>query len=297
MTLILIRKLLRDVRVWLPVVALLLAVFQCLWARVTQNISMQLLPYLENQLLQGVEATLKALVQDGPAKLVQTLIGGETINLRRPMDMLSIGYVHPFTQTILCFWGIGRAAGAIAGEIDRGTMELLLTQPLSRGRLLFAHLCVDLIAIPVLCLSMWTGTLVGTSVFGLVDQPAAALRAEPARFAPALANVAVMVFAVSGATMMLSAAGRFRNRVLGVAIFLFLIQFLINLIGQLWTAAASLRPLTLFYYYQPQAIILDPRWAEKGLVWLRLGVLLGVGGAGYGLAWRIFTRRDLPAPL
>ncbi|MBM4068444.1 MAG: hypothetical protein FJ271_05800 [Planctomycetes bacterium] len=297
MTLILIRKLLRDVRVWLLVVALLLGVFQCLWARVTHNISMQLLPFLDSQLVQGVEALLRTLFQEGPAKLVQTLIGGETIDLRRPMDMLSIGYVHPFTQTILCFWGIGRAAGAIAGEIDRGTMELLLAQPLSRGRLLLAHLCVDLVAIPILCLSMWTGTLVGTSVFGLADEPVAALRADPARFAPALVNVAVMVFAVSGATMVLSAAGRFRNRVLGIAILLFLFQFLINLVGQLWSAAEALRPLTLFYYYQPQAIILDQHWVERGMIWLRLAVLLAVGSAGYVLAWRIFTRRDLPVPL
>lgn len=297
MTLILVRKLLRDVRVWLLVVALLLAVFQCLWARVTHNISMQLLPFLDSQLVQGVEALLRTLFQEGPAKLVQTLIGGETIDLRRPMDMLSIGYVHPFTQTILCFWAIGRAAGAIAGEIDRGTMELLLAQPLSRGRLLFAHLCVDLIAIPILCLSMWLGTVVGTNVFDLVDGPTPALRADPLRFAPALVNVGVMVFAASGATMVLSAAGRFRNRVLGLAIFLFLIQFLINLIGQLWTAAEPLRPCTLFYYYQPQAIILDPNWAGKTMIWVRLAVLLAVGGAGYGLAWRIFRGRDLPAPL
>ena len=50
------------------------------------------------------------------------------------MDMLSIGYVHPLMQTIFCIWAVGRASGAIAGEMDRGTMELLLAQPLARGR-------------------------------------------------------------------------------------------------------------------------------------------------------------------
>src|SRR5260221_3699560 len=48
------------------------------------------------------------------------------INLDHAMDMLSIGYVHPLMQTLFCIWAIGRASGAIAGELDRGTMELLL---------------------------------------------------------------------------------------------------------------------------------------------------------------------------
>lgn len=295
MTLILIRKLLRDVRLWLLVVCVLLFVFQCLWARVTHNISMQLLPFLENQLVLGVEALMRTIFQEGPARLVQTLIGGETIDLRKPMDMLSIGYVHPFTQTILCFWAIGRAAGAIAGEIDRGTMELLLAQPVARGQFLFAHWCVDLLTIPVLCLSMWSGTVLGTWLFDLNGDTA--LSADPWRFAPALLNIAGLVFAVSGATMILSAAGRFRNRVLGLAIFLFLVQFLINLIGQLWDVAEPLRPLTIFYYYQPQAIILDPNWTQNPSIWRRLAILLLVGCCGYVLAWQIFSRRDLPAPL
>ena len=65
----------------------------------------------------------------GPGKILRTLMGGERIQLDNAMDMLSIGYVHPLMQTIFCIWAIGRAAGAIAGEMDRGTMELLLAQP------------------------------------------------------------------------------------------------------------------------------------------------------------------------
>src|ERR1700676_172488 len=77
------------------------------------------------------------------------------------MDLLSIGYVHPLMQTIFCIWGIGRAAGAIAGEIDRGTMELLLAQPVPRSRLVLGHLGVDCVIIPILCLSLWAGTWIG----------------------------------------------------------------------------------------------------------------------------------------
>jgi hypothetical protein len=53
----------------------------------------------------------------------------------------------------------------------------------------------------------------------------------------------------------------------------------------------------VFYYYQPQEIILRPDWPLDPMVWLRLGVLVAVGALGYLLALLIFRRRDLPAPL
>lgn len=286
MTHILVRKLLRDVRLGLVIVALLLGAFQCLWARVTRSVSLELLNYL-GQMIPFAE--LQRELFKGPGKIVQTLVGGETINLRNISDMLSIGYVHPLTQTILCVWAIGRGAGAIAGEIDRGTMELLLAQPITRSRLILSHLCVDLLTIPVLCLSVWSGTWLGVWLVKL--------DADPWRFAPALLNMAALLFAVSGYTMWLSAAGRFRGRVLGLAVLVTLLQFLINLIGQLWDTAEPLRPFTVFYYYQPQQVILRADWYQQAATWTRLGVLFSVGAAGYLLAWWTFGRRDLPAPL
>jgi ABC-2 type transport system permease protein len=211
--------------------------------------------------------------------------------------MLSVGYVHPLTQTILCVWAVGRASTAIAGEIDRGTMELLMAQPIPRGRVVLAHLCVDLLTIPILCLSVWGGTWLGSWAAGLLDNAQEGLRVDPWRFAPALAPVALLVFAVSGYTMWLSALGRSRGRVLGLAIFLTLVQFLINLIGQLWEPLSWLRPITVFYYYQPQPFILQIDWQSHLMNWIRPAVLLAVGALGYLLALWTFCRRDLPAPL
>jgi ABC-2 type transport system permease protein len=97
--------------------------------------------------------------------------------------------------------------------------------------------------------------------------------------------------------MWISSAGRFRGRVLGIAVLVVLVQFLVNVVGQMWPPMESLRPFTLFYYYQPQPIILRADWHADGAVWLRLGVLAAVGAVGYLLALWTFCRRDLPAPL
>src|ERR1051326_8840977 len=92
-------------------------------------------------------------------------MGGESIQIERAMDILSIGYVHPAMLVLFSIWAVGRASGAIAGEIDRGTMELLLAQPLARYRVVLTHLAIDAMTIPLLCLSMWAGTWAGCWFF------------------------------------------------------------------------------------------------------------------------------------
>ena len=51
------------------------------------------------------------------------------------------------------------------------------------------------------------------------------------------------------------------------AILLTLVQFLVNLIGQMWDFAALFRPLTIFYYFQPQKVILGQGWTVDFSVW------------------------------
>jgi ABC-2 type transport system permease protein len=304
----LILKILRDVRLPLLVVGLLLGLFQLLWAKVTQRITQEILPAITGR----VDISfLKNLLFRDSGKLIQTLMGGENIALEQPIDLLSVGYVHPLVVTILCIWAIGRSASAITGEIDRGTMELLLAQPVSRFRVVLAQLCVDLLTIPVLCLSLWAGNWLGAWCFGQIEFGAPVttreMQVDPFVFVPALVNVAALLFAVSGYTLWLSSAGRFRGRILGIAILITLVQFLINVIGQLLDTLAFLRPFTVFYYFQPQQIILTGKWwLELGMVWNGgrplatvnvLVVLLLVGAAGYAMAFYTFCRRDLPAPL
>lgn len=351
MTATLVGKLLRDVRVGLAVVALLLGAFQVLWYKIVDRLLGELTPFFSQLAGAGglSQRDVENVIFNGPGKLVRTIIGGEQLTMDKAMDLLSIGYVHPLIQTILCVWAVGRAAGAIAGEIDRGTMELLLAQPLARFKLILAHLCVDLITIPILCLGLWAGNYIGVQLIGPIKlrplpemsqhsaQPRylielgplkirtanplegalktseesqerlrERLRVAPAEFGRGLGAVGGLIFAISGLTLWLSAAGRYRWRVLGFAVFLALVQFLVNVIGQLDESFAWLRPLTVFYYYQPQQMVLGKSWMVTLSEWNNgqplvevpaLLVLYGAGTLGYLMALWTFTRRDLPAPL
>jgi ABC-2 type transport system permease protein len=165
-----------------------------------------------------------------------------------------------------------------------------------RRQVITAHLIVDLLTILGLTGALWLGTAIGVWLAGFATAEGAR-HINPMAFVPAQLNVGLFLFALGGVTLAISAAGRSRNRVLGIAVFAALVQFLINVLGQLWSPMEPLRPLTLFYYYQPQPMILHADWYTQAGTWLRLGVLGAVGAAGYLLALAIFCRRDVPAPL
>src|SRR4051794_2784786 len=39
---------------------------------------------------------------------------------------------HPFFMMLVSIWAIVRGTGAVAGEVERGTMDLILSRPVSR---------------------------------------------------------------------------------------------------------------------------------------------------------------------
>ena len=217
MTATLWRKLLRNSRVPMIVVAILLFAFAAMWVKVTQKITTQIMPMLDA--VASLQRLGAGFFQDqffhGPGKLMQTMLGGEDVRFTDPQDTLAIGLMHPFVQAVLCIWAVGRAAGAVAGEVDRGTMELLMAQPIPRRSVIFAHLAVDLVAIPVFCFALWLGMFVGTAAVGTFrvdpDVYAALHMPQPAEartftvsavpIGSGLPNTAALIFAVSGITM------------------------------------------------------------------------------------------------
>ncbi|SRR5581483_9586189 len=327
MTLVLVRKLLRDVRWPLLAVCVILFAFSAFWVKIAQRITTEIAPFFTiiGQ-AQGIgKDVFDEVIFKGPGKVSQAVMGGADIQFDKPNDFLAVELLHPVVIILSALWAVGRSSAAIAGEIDRGTMELLLSQPVPRHRLVLAHLVVDALLIPAICLSVVAGTQFGLWLVGpfevdysVLDKlpPLARLRVHPgppvlavsaAREPWAALNLTALIFALSGLGIAISSIGRSRWRAVGVAALVVVVMFVANVVGQLWDDAAFVRPATVFYYYQPQKVWLHADWtADLGDAWAGgrplarvnvLAVLFGVGAAGYAVALRVFTRRDLPAPL
>lgn len=324
MTFILVRKLLRDVRPAFIAVAIVLFIFAAFWVKITQRVTTEIAPMFEivSKFAMGDPKKLEKMLLTGPSKVSQAALGWGDMNFSKPTEFLAIGLLHPVLLIMCVVWCVGRGAGAVAGELDRGTMELLMSQPVPRNRLLLAHLIVDCIVLPGLCLAFFAGTQFGLEMVGPFVRDYAILKEMPGTdnyprdLTPlpvsgvgelvGLVNTLALMFAISGTTLALSAFGRSRWKVVGYAVLVLIAMFVANTIGQLWEPVGWVRPFTFFYYYQPQRMMIDGTWAvDVGKTWNlgravpvpAVGVLFAVGAAGYALALRVFTRRDLPAPL
>ncbi len=86
MTRTLILKLLRDYRLGLIVVALLLFLFQILWSLVAKRVSTEI-PQAFAPFGLTMEM-IREIVFRGPGKIIQSLLGGENLRLERSMDVL-----------------------------------------------------------------------------------------------------------------------------------------------------------------------------------------------------------------
>ena len=66
-------------------------------------------------------------------------------------------YDEPIVILCIVIWCISRGSDVVSGELGRGTLEMVLSQPVSRTRLLLSHALVSILGLALLCLLVWAG--------------------------------------------------------------------------------------------------------------------------------------------
>jgi ABC-2 type transport system permease protein len=202
---------------------------------------------------------------------------------------IGMGYTEPVIIIVISVWSIGRASDAVSGELGRGTLEMILAQPASRFAVLAANAVTTTLGSAAIALASWLGMIVGLAVFDLGNEP-------PARWYLASAgNVFAFGFFLAGVTTAISAADRYRWRTLGIAGAFFVIEKIIEVIGQGVEEMGWMKYLTFFSLFKPPLFVTDSNGTE--LFWQYNAALVGLGLIGYIAAAIIFERRDLPAAL
>ena len=225
---------------------------------------------------------MEAIIKSGiiPAAFLR-LLGADPFSLS---GAVALGAVHPVALGLQLAYPIGFAAVAIAGERQRGTLEVLLSRPIAR-RTVFLTLLLAIAGFAVLTTA---GQLVGTVAGALAFDVAGAL--DPSLLA--FLGVDTVALLVALAAVCLAASASFDRVGAPIAIGLGLVigGYVLEVLGTLWPDAAFLQPYSPFHYLRPLEILAGrASWRDVALL-----VALGVVAAGVGL-WR-FPRRDLAAP-
>jgi ABC-2 type transport system permease protein len=180
---------------------------------------------------------------------------------------------------LLMIAAIGAGAGTIAGEEERGTLELLLANPISRRRLVLekaAAMTAEVLALGVvLLLSLWIGALLVGMDISLAHLTAATLSAV------------VLAIAYGAIALLLGAATGRRALAIGVSAAAAVAAYLVNGLAPLVDGLEVPRKLSPFYHYAAG----DP--LRHGLAASHSLVLLAIATAATLLAPAAFARRDI----
>ena len=122
MTLVLVRKLLRDVRWPLLAVCVILFLFSAFWVKIAQRISTEIAPFVnvlgEVSKIPNFKETFDEVIFKGPGKVSQAVMGGSAVQFDNPNDFLAVELLHPIVVILASLWAVSRAAGAICLDLE-----------------------------------------------------------------------------------------------------------------------------------------------------------------------------------
>lgn len=231
------------------------------------------------------EVLLRAIPEDW-----QKLSGVPFSEVATHAGRVALAFIDPVVILTAVVWAVTRGSDIVSGQVERGTMEMILAQPVRRMAVFVSQALATTAAAALLCGVLMLGVWTAVSCGPWAD------RVDAGRFVPAVANVFGLMVCIGGITACVSAADSHRWRTIGIMCGFYVFSLLAKLVGRLSEAWSWMGYLSVFNAYEPQRLVGDPAEA-----WQRLaqydGVLLGIGLVAYAAGAVIFTKRDLPAPL
>jgi ABC-2 type transport system permease protein len=222
---------------------------------------------------------LNKLVESYPEALKAFIAFGGQFDFTSAAGYLGSELFSFMIPALFLVASVGHGAGSIAGEEERGTLDLLLSTPLSRTRIALEKLgamCVELAALGlVLWLSLW----IGARVFGM-DVSVGHLAAATA----ALVLLAIVYGAVA---FMLGAGTGRKGLAIGGAVALAVAAYLVNSLAALVDVLEPFQKASPFYHYAAS----DP--LHQGLDPWHTLFLVAVAAAAAAAGVILFGRRDV----
>ena len=174
---------------------------------------------------------------------------------------------------------VGNGAGSIAGEEERGTLDLLLSVPLSRTRIALEKLGAMCLEVVGLGLVLWLALWIGARAFSM--------KISAGHLAAATAVLVVLAIAYGAVAFMLAAGTGRKALAVGGAVALAVGAYLVNSLAALVDALEPFQKLSPFYHYAAG----DP--LHRGLDPWHTLFLVAVGAVAATVGVVLFGRRDV----
>ena len=225
---------------------------------------------------------MREIVEKFPAlKQFTNFGGGDMFTLS---GSIAVGYIHPIAIALLAVFAIVLPLSGVAGERQRGTLEIVLARPVSRNAYYLTLLTASTLFIGLAMVATLLGMLASATAVGVIDQ------LELANIPALWLNGVLLYFAIGAITFAASVSFDRVAPAASVVGAIVLVAYFLQIIGSLWPDADWLQPYSLFHYLNADATL------KGGLQTFDAAVLLVVGALAVAYALVVFPRRDLASP-
>ena len=226
---------------------------------------------------------------------------------------IAVGYDEPIVVFSVAIFAIARGSDAVAGELNRGSMEMLLAQPISRLQVLYSQMLVTVGALLLLAFAAWSGTWAGIQSNDVEEEvPPPSLkvpginltiplgfgprekitvpmreRVDIMTLLPGAVNLFSFGFCWAGIATLVSSCDRYRWRTIGIVSAFFVLSMIAKIAGLAVPWMRPLLKLSIFTAYEPQKFVSvavnmpEQTWAL--LLRDGQGQMIDIGPLGYNL--------------
>lgn len=198
--------------------------------------------------------------------------------------VITIGIQHPLAIAFIGIFAVGSTTGAIAGERQRGTLEVLLARPLARRSVYVTVGLAAAVMISLVLIALLVGQMVGIAMEHLGSE------LDLAKMPLVFLNGLLLWTAFAAFGLAASVSFDRLGPALGVTLGYLLVNYFLEILGSLWRDVAWSQTYSLFHHFQPGKILTGD---VSGFDLLLLAAATAVPIV-YALL--VFPRRDLAAP-
>jgi ABC-2 type transport system permease protein len=215
-----------------------------------------------------------------PPKAMTAFLGGSA-DFFHADGWLSAGMTHPVILSLLTSSALLVAAGSVATEVERGTIDLVLVRPVGRVPFLLAKAVASIVSVT----AAEAGGLVGVLIARQTIDGVRALSIEAVL--RAFAGSWLLFVGVAMVGLLVSARSSLRGRAIGVTVGVVVAWFFMNFIALLIDGISGLRFASPFHYFRPTDLLAGTLPGADLLILAAIPMI--------ALAWAVaeFTRRDL----